>query len=206
VRPNSSDRAGDILALVEGRRGHFAMESGYHGTLWLSLDTLFINPGRVTPFIRALAEQLAEHRVEAVCGPMVGGAFLAQRVAEELGVEFWYASRTDAPVPSGSLFGVRYAVKEAFASRARDRRVAVVDDVISAGSSIRATMADLEGHGATVPVVGALLVMGDVGANHLASCGLPVVAYARTPFSAWPPRECPRCAAGEPVERVGESG
>ena len=31
---------GTFLGLVSGRRGHFRLESGHHGGLWLNLDPL----------------------------------------------------------------------------------------------------------------------------------------------------------------------
>ena len=36
--------ATSVLELVSGRRGHFLLESGLHGGLWLDLDGLFPPP------------------------------------------------------------------------------------------------------------------------------------------------------------------
>ncbi len=44
-----------FLELVAGRRGHFRLESGHHGGLWLDLDPLFAEPRRIAPFAAALA-------------------------------------------------------------------------------------------------------------------------------------------------------
>ena len=74
-----------LLALVPSRRGHFRMESGYHSALWLDLAPMFADSTRIAPFADALATALQSHRVDAVCGPLVGGAFLAQLVAQSLG-------------------------------------------------------------------------------------------------------------------------
>ena len=82
-----------LLDLVTGRRGHFRMESGLHGALWLDLDPLFADAQRIEPFVRSLADGIRRYDVAAVCGPMVGGAFLAQLLAERLHVEFAYAER-----------------------------------------------------------------------------------------------------------------
>ena len=80
--------AAAFLDLVTGRRGHFRLESGHHGRLWLDLDPLFCEPRRVEPMVAALASALRPHRADVVCGPLLGGAFLAQIVARELGTEF----------------------------------------------------------------------------------------------------------------------
>ena len=101
-----------VLDLVNARRGHFRLESGYHASLFLDLETLCLTPARVRPLASALATKLAPHRVDAVCGPLVEGAFVAMQVAEASACAFTYATRQPAGKSSG-LFSVRYSVPEA---------------------------------------------------------------------------------------------
>ena len=65
--------------------GHFDLGTGYHGDVWLDLDALFLRPSVLRPDLRVLADRLREHRVDAVCGPMEGGAFLAYALADRWG-------------------------------------------------------------------------------------------------------------------------
>jgi orotate phosphoribosyltransferase len=190
-----------FLGLVEGRRGHFRLESGHHGRLWLDLDPLFAEPRRVEPFVGALAAALRPYEVEAVCGPLLGGAFLAQLVAHALGVEFCFTERVAGPRAEG-FYGVSYRLPPAFRKRVGGKRVAVVDDVMSAGSSLRATYEELRSHGATTVAAGALLVLGSRGADFFAGHGVAVEAVARDGYQTWEPALCPLCAAGVPVEDV----
>jgi orotate phosphoribosyltransferase len=190
-----------FLGLVSGRHGHFRLESGHHGRLWFDLDALFAEPRRVEPFVGALAAVLRPYGADAVCGPLLGGAFLAQLVAHALGTEFWFTERTDAPRAEG-LYAASYRLPSALRGRAEGRRVAVVDDVMSAGSSLRATCVELLTHGATVGVVGALLVLGTRGADFFAAQGVAVEAVARDEYQTWEPAGCPLCAAGVPLEDV----
>lgn len=88
-----------LRELVGAREGHFLLESGHHGPLWLELDALFLRPERVRPLADALADQLADLSFDVVCGPLVGGAFLAQELAGRLGAGFVYSERTAAPTP-----------------------------------------------------------------------------------------------------------
>jgi orotate phosphoribosyltransferase len=61
----------DLLDLIDGRHGHFQLESGHHGEVWLDLDTLFLRPARLVPFVEDLSRQLADAVApEAVCGPL----------------------------------------------------------------------------------------------------------------------------------------
>ena len=91
----------EFLKLLSARNGHFRYESGYHSDLWLDLDLLFLRPHAVQPFALALAKKLASYAVSAVCGPLVGGAFVAQMIATELNIECFYTERFVRPQPRG---------------------------------------------------------------------------------------------------------
>jgi orotate phosphoribosyltransferase len=119
-----------------------------------------------------------------VCGPLVGGAFVAQFVAAELGVDFVYAERLASPLAYRLPAPLREAV--------RGKRAAVVDDVINAGSATRATLGELRACGARPVVVGALLVLGD----RAAGLGLALERLEHRPSALWDPADCPLCAAG----------
>jgi orotate phosphoribosyltransferase len=187
---------GDFLALVPGRRGHFRLESGYHAGLWLDLDGLFGRPRQIAPFVARLSDHLRRHQPDLVCGPMLGGALLAQSVAIALNTEFCFA-QPDLPDRGAGLFRARYRLPAAFRSRVQGRRAVIVDDVMSAGSSLRATCAELRAHKAIPVAVGALLVLGNVGEKYFVDeQRLPVEAVIRDTFDLWPESECPLCAQG----------
>ena len=82
-----------LIGLARPRRGHFDLGTGFHGDLWLDLDALFLRPSLLRPWIKELADRLAAHHVDAVCGPMEGGSFLALAIADLLGVAFLPAYR-----------------------------------------------------------------------------------------------------------------
>jgi orotate phosphoribosyltransferase len=149
--------------------------------------------------VNALAGKLRPHGVTAVCGPLLGGAFLAQALATALGVAFYYAEPVSAPAGSG-LFTAEYRLSAELRRRVRGERVAVVDDVISAGSSVRATIAALVSAGATVSVVAAPLVLGDAAVTHFAREGIPIETLGRREFALWAPDECPLCGEGVSLE------
>jgi orotate phosphoribosyltransferase len=192
--------ASAFLELADCRTGHFCMESGFHSALWLNLDALFAATSRIEPFISRLADMLRPHRLDAVCGPLLGGAFLAHRVAQLIDAEFWYTAPAAAADGSG-LFRARYRLPSAFVTRLSRPRVGLVDDVISAGSSLRATYSELQSI-TEVAAVGALLQLGTVGADFFAAHRVPLEQVVEQPFQTWSPADCPQCAAGIPVESV----
>lgn len=188
-----------LSTLVASRRGHFRLESGHHGSLWLDLDSLFADPARVRPFVRQLGQALRPHGVAAVCGPLVGGAFLALTLASDLALEFCYTERI-VPPPGGGLYEVQYRLPEILHDRVRGKPVAIVDDAISAGSAVRGTHAALVACGAVPTVVGALLALGSAASSYFAEQRIPMLSVARLPYEIWAPADCPQCAAGTPLE------
>ena len=195
---------GAFLNLVSGRRGHFRLESGHHSDLWLDLDPLFADPRAVEPFVAALAAALVPQHASIICGPLLGGAFLAQLVARALGAEFCFTERL-AAAPGEGLFKAAYRLPRAFSARVAGKRVAMVDDVMSAGSALRGTYAVLRAHDAIPVVAGALLVLGSTGADFFAERGLAVEAVVRERHTLWTPEECPLCAAGVAPENVADT-
>jgi orotate phosphoribosyltransferase len=205
-------RVRDVFDALPARRGHFVLESGYHTDLWLTLDALFVDPAALAPHVVALAEQLRAHAPTAICGPLFGGAFLAQAIASQLGLKFFVVE----PAPPGGspdsglrsartgaadgLFTARYRLPAGQRALVRGERVAVVDDVISAGSSVRAAIAALTDDGAAIAAVGALLVFGDTALAHFAAQRVPVEALALQALAMWAPDACALCRAGVPLE------
>src|SRR5437867_1326114 len=137
----------EVVSLLAMRKGHFQLESGHHGDLWLDLELLCLRPKAVRRFAAELARRLSRHDVGAVCGPLVEGAFVALMVASELDVEFSYSERF-ANLQSDALYPVEYRIPRALRATVRRRRVAIVNDVINAGSAVRGTFADLKACGA----------------------------------------------------------
>jgi orotate phosphoribosyltransferase len=188
-----------LLSMLAAKTGHFALESGHHGNLWLDLETLFLRPNELRPFVEELAHLLGRHEFEAVCGPLIGGAFVAQTVASILDVEFCFTEESKEPRPDG-LFPVAYRLPASLRGVVRGKRIAVVNDVINAGSAVRGTIADLESCGATVVAIATLAVLGDSASQFAADKNLPLHYLASLANPLWIPSECPLCAAGVDVD------
>lgn len=192
----------EIFALFAARRGHFRFESGHHGDLWLEIPPAYISPKRLRIYAAALAGLLSTHRVEAVCGPLVEGAFLAQMVAEEMAAEFYFAEQFSQPHGDG-LYPIGYRIPAALRRALHGKRTAVVDDVINAGSVVRGACEDLQRCGARLVALGALLVLGRPASELAASQNVPLETLAQLPMNRlWEPPSCPLCASGLKLEGV----
>ena len=188
-----------LMSTVNARRGHFQLESGHHGDLWLDLESLCVKPSAIRPYAAELAQRLQRYTVDAVCGPLNEGAFVALLIAGELDCQFTYAERFAQP-DRGTLYPVEYRLPVALHHAVQGRRVAIVNDVISAGSAVRGALTDLDRLGAQVVVVGALLVLGPSFIDFATRRGLPIETLSELPYNLWPPDECPLCKSGVPLE------
>jgi orotate phosphoribosyltransferase len=187
--------ADEFLALVPRKRGHFPFSSGIHGDLWLDLDTLFLDPLLLQPGIEELARRLEPHGPEGVCGPATGGAYLALLIARHLGIRFFWTEPSPASRPARDDAPV-YRLPDSLKDHLSGRRVALVDDAINAGSAVRATWETLDHCGATVEVVGALVVLGSSIGEYLGQRCPARASCMGLPAEQWPEDACPRCAEG----------
>jgi orotate phosphoribosyltransferase len=190
-----------VLELLSARGGHFLLESGHHGDLWLDLEALCLHPRRVQSVVAKLAEPLSQWKVDAVCGPLVEGAFVGLMTALLPNVQFTYSERFTHSA-EGGLFPAGYRIPAPLRDGMRGKRVAIVNDVINAGSALRGTFADLQSCGAVVAGIGALLVLGTAAAAFASDKGVPLRSLATLPNTLWTPAECPLCAAGVPVQDI----
>ena len=194
----------DLLSLVSGRRGHFLYESGHHGDMWFDLETLCLKPEGLQPYIAQLADRLARYRPEVICGPLVEGAYVGLLVAQKLESEFVYANRYATASSSGSdrLFPIQYQVPGALHSAVRAKRVAIVNDMMNAGSAVRGTYLHLKELGAEVQVVASLMVCGEGFEPFARQERLKVESLVQFDSNLWTPEECPLCSRGEALEAL----
>lgn len=190
-------------ALLRMRTGHLLLESGHHGELWLELDLLFSAPRRIEPWADELAELLRPCGVDVVCGPLTGGALLAQLVARRLDVGLVWTEKP-ASVPTRGLFSAQYRLPQAQRGLLPNRRIAVVDDVINAGSATRATVAEIDDNGGRVVALGALLVLGDRATEYAESLNVPLLSLGRRDSPIWTPEDCPLCARSVPLDDMDD--
>jgi orotate phosphoribosyltransferase len=190
-----------VARLAHPRRGHFDLGTGYHGDLWLDLDALFLRPGRLRPYVQWLSARLDTHQIDAVCGPLEGGAFLALAVADVLDTTLLPAKRAPgAPAPEAPAQAQDgYRLSPGVARRAAGWRVAIVDDAINAGTAVTACFRLLQDSGAVPVAAGALLALGQGAATIEATMSVPCYAAATVPSQVWPATDCPLCMTRIPL-------
>ena len=192
----------DVLNLVRARKGHFLLESGHHGNLWLDLELLCLRPALLRPLITGLANRLSRLEIELVCAPLIEGAFVGLMVASELNVQVLTYSERFARRTEDGLFPGGYRIPDVLRSSVHQKRVAIVNDVINAGSAVRGTFDDLQNCGARIAGIGALLVLGTAAQEFAISENVALESMATVPNNLWTASACPLCSSGMPLEDV----
>jgi orotate phosphoribosyltransferase len=178
-------------------RGHFRYESGHHGDIWLDLDALLVDARAVHRWAAALAERVTSCRPEVVCGPLTGGAFVAQALAANLDAAFVFAERR---MVDGRA---NYRIPDGLRARLAGRRVVLADDAVNAGSALLATLEDARRCGAELAGFASLITLGDAAATITARHRVPFAHLVALERALWPATACPLCAAGVPLQNRG---
>jgi adenine/guanine phosphoribosyltransferase-like PRPP-binding protein len=118
-------------------------------------------------------------------------------VAAELGADFAYATAGPGSRPGH----VRYAVSPAVGSMLEDRRVLVVDDVVSCGSAPLACVRDVGRWGGTVAAIGCVLGRRSARTAFAADLDVDLVSVVEDEWGTWAPTECPLCRRAVMLER-----
>jgi orotate phosphoribosyltransferase len=179
------EKAGAVL------QGHFLLSSGLHSPVYWEKFQVLQYPKYTEKLCRLIAEHFGKSGVQVVAGPTTGGIILAYEVGRQLGVRGIFAEKSQA---GGREFrrGFRIAPGE---------RVLIVDDVMTAGGSLRGTVDAVRRLGGNIVGIGVLVDRSPEKLEfdvHFFSCH-------RAEVITYPPEQCPLCAAGIPLVKPGSS-
>jgi orotate phosphoribosyltransferase len=172
-------------ALLEG---HFQLSSGLHSDRYLQSALVLQEPAKAETLCRGLAEKLPAG-IEYVVGPALGGVVVAYELARALGAKAQFTERKDGVMQLRRGFRLPAGA-----------RVFILDDILTTGTSIRECFDAIRDTGADFVGCGCLVDRSDGRAD---VAGLDLYALVSLEVQAWDPADCPKCAAGEPLEKPG---
>jgi orotate phosphoribosyltransferase len=190
------------------REGHFKLKSGRHGDRYLEKFQVLQWPERVVEICRYMADAArsaaGDKSPQVVVGPTTGGVILAHEVGRALGTRGIFAeSVTDA---NGSHRELRRGFRIA-----RGERVALVDDVVTTGTSLLEMIPLIEASGGEIAAIVVIVDRsGELDALTSPTTGKTYKAHAlwslTLPTYEPGPDTCPGCKSGLPLEAPGSSG
>jgi len=175
----------DAGAILEG---HFLLTSGLHSPVYWEKFRVLQYPHHTEKLCRLVAEHFKKDNVQVVAGPTTGGIILAFEVARQLGIKGIFAEKE----------GETRAFRRGFTINPGDR-VLIVDDILTTGSSIIEVMEAVKKLRGIIVGIGVLVDR----AEQKREFGVPLFSCLRSATVAYPPTECPLCAAGIPLVRLG---
>ncbi len=170
--------------------GHFLLTSGRHSPAYWEKFQVLQWPQQTEQLCRALADHYRSANVEVVVGPTTGGIILAYEVARQLGVRGLFVEN-DPDQPG------KRALRRGFQIRPGER-VLIVDDVLTAGTSIREVLAALAPFQPDIVGIGVL-----IDRSQQADFGVPLHGLLHLTVPSYAPADCPLCADGQPLVKPG---
>ncbi len=167
------------------QEGHFLLNSGLHSKYYFQKFRILENPDATSSLCSIIVEKYRGKDIEWVIGPTTGGIIIAFEVARQLGVHSGFAEERDGKRVVGRGFDIG------------DKRVLLVDDVMTTGKSIVETLDAIHQKGGEVAGVAVLI---DRSVEKLPFTPFAVYKRAVENFS---PDECPLCKSGIQLQKLG---
>lgn len=186
----------DILQKVGAfRSGHFVFTSGLHSGSYVLKDAMYAYTRETSQVCREMAERFKDANVEAVIGPAIGAAILAQWVAHHLsdltGKEV-YAVYADKDGKGG------FIIKRGYDKIISGKNTLVVEDLTTTGGSIKKVVEVSRVAGAKVVGAVAICNRGNVTKEDVGNPG-KFAALVDVSLEQWPAKECELCEKNIPI-------
>jgi len=199
----TEDEVLEILQKVGAfRSGHFVFVSGMHADTYVNKNAMYPYTREMSKLCRGIAEMFKGKNIDAVVGPETGGIILAQWTAYHLseieGREVWgvYADKDRSKGESGDA--LQFVIKRGYNDLIKGKRVLVVEDLVTTGSSLRKVVEAARVAGAEV--VGAVAFVNRGGVTKEMVGNPPeFVSLLTVDLEQWPEADCELCATGIPV-------
>lgn len=176
------------------RAGHFVFTSGRHSDTYVNKDALYPYTHDTSLLCKAMADKFKDAGVEAVMGPAVAAAILAQWCASHLtdmsGKDV-FATYADKDGQGG------FIIKRGYDKLLAGKKTLIVEDLTTTGGSIKKVVDAVKAAGAEVVGVAVLCNRGGVTAEMV---GVPrLESMVRVELDSWDAAECDLCKRGIPV-------
>jgi len=166
--------------------GHYLYKSGRHSDVLVEKDLLLARVAVTSKLCYQIAKHYFRSNVQAVAGPSMGGATMAQWVAYFLEPDpvAVYAENEDG----------HKVFRRGFADLIKSRRVLIVDDVVDTGGEAHRMIEAAKAAGGEIVGIGTLWNRGEPTLD-----GHQVFGLINQFFETYLPAECPMCRANVPL-------
>lgn len=170
--------------------GHFLLHSGGHSPVYWEKFKVLQYPEYVTQLCSMIADRFRNTPIDLVAGPVTGGIILAFETGRQLGKRAIYAENE----------GSKKAFRRGAVIKPGDR-ILIVDDVMTAGSSVTDVITAVKERQGNLVGVGVLVDRSEKTPDF----GVPLFSCLKTTAITYTPEKCPLCAAKVPLVKLGSS-
>ncbi len=181
---------------------HVVYTSGKHGENYINKDAIFPHTKETSDLCRAIAELFIDDGIDVVIAPATSGCILSNRVAEHLtnltGHEILsvYAEKQKMEVGFSPMIG-RFIINRGYDKLVADKRVLVVEDVLTTGSSVKEVIEAVRAVYGNVIGLGALVNRGGVTSKDV---DVPkLISLVNLEMNTYNEADCPLCAQSVPI-------
>ena len=174
---------------------HIVYTSGLHGSGYVNKDALYSNTQETSDICHTIAERFMDDNVEVVIAPAIGGVVLSQWTAYHLStincrkVFSVYAEKSEN--------GDSFIIKRGYDKLITDKKILVVEDVITTGGSVQKVVKATQDIGGNVIGLGVLCNRGEIRSQFP---NVPkFIALLNLPLDTWSETDCPLCKDNIPI-------
>ncbi len=172
----------DLRVLQEG---HFLLNSGLHSKYYFEKFRVLENPEAASALCSIIANKFKGDDIDWIIGPTTGGIIIAFEVARQMNKRAGFAEEREGARVIGRGFDIK------------NKKVLIVDDVMTTGTSLIQTIDAVKAKEATVVGVAVLI--------DRATTVLPFEYFAtyKKTVENFDPKNCPLCKAKVPLGKLG---
>jgi Orotate phosphoribosyltransferase len=182
--------------------GHFALKCGDHSNLYFNKDAIYAHPVLTDDIAKYIALAYYNSNIEVVCGPAVGGALLAQAVARHLTQTYkWLSIECEVLYSHADKDGEDFVIKRGYEKLMSGKRVLMVEDVLTKGTSAKAAIDAVRKVGGEVVDLYAICNRGEVTRQDVGLFGeIKIRSLVAIDAETFPADTCPLCTQGIAID------
>jgi len=198
--------ANDVVKIFEELEGiirndHIVLTSGKHSDAYIRKDRLYPHTKQTSKICAMIAKKVADQKIDVVVSPALAGIVLSQWTAyhlSEMTNKDVLSLFTEKHYEDGQIYEAKQIFKRGYDKFVKGKRVLIVEDLTSTGSSVKKVVNSVKKAGGQVIAVYVLVNRNpkDVNSKFM---GAPFYSLATLEISAYDKKSCPMCKKNIPI-------
>jgi len=175
------------------QEGHYEYASGRHGGVYVNKNLVIACPSYLRQLCQIIAQEYAGLEIQAVAAPATGGIALTQWVADFLTGFNNLPPEKQVLALYAEKDGEKLVFSRQYDQLLDDKRVLVLEDIVTTGGSLNKLIRSVEDCGGQV--IGGAVLWNRGGIEF----DVPTISLVQKQYPSWLESECPLCRVGVPL-------